>query len=59
MIISFADRRTGRAHYREIVWYLRKMKKIKGFREEFIELVELIKAKYLNRPAFQDEIRHV
>lgn len=59
LIIPFADSRMERAHYREVAWYFKLMKRIKGFEEEFRELVGLLKAKYKNRPAFLDEIRHV
>jgi len=35
------------------------MKRMKGFREEFRKLVELLKIKYANRPAFLDEIKGI
>jgi hypothetical protein len=49
----------GRAHYREIVKYLKQMKRIKGFGEELRELVKLLKTKYANRPAFLNEIKGI
>lgn len=59
LLIPFADSRMGRAHYREIVKYLEQMKRMKGFKEEFRKLVELLKIKYANRPAFLDEIKGI
>ena len=59
MIIPFADSRPGRVHYQEIVMYLKQMKRIGGFEKEFKELVEYLKAKYKNRPAFLDELSRV
>jgi len=57
LIIPFADSMTGRPHYKEIVKYLKQMKRIKGFEEEFSKLVNLLKTKYAKRPAFLDEIK--
>jgi len=59
LLIPFADSRMGRAHYREIVKYLKQMKRMKGFKEEFRKLVELLKIKYANRSAFLDEIKEI
>ena len=59
LLIPFADSKMGRPHYREIVKYLRQMKRIKGFEEELRKLVKLLKAKYANRPAFLDEIKDI
>ena len=59
LLIPFADSKMGRRHYREIVKYLKQMKRIKGFEEEFRKLVRLLKAKYANRPAFLDEIKGI
>lgn len=59
LLIPFADSKMGRPHYREIVKYLKQMKRIKGFKEEFRKLVKLLKAKYANRPAFLDEIKGI
>jgi len=59
LLIPFADSKMGRPHYREIVKYLKQMKRIKGFEEEFRKLVKLLKAKYANRPAFLDEIKGI
>jgi hypothetical protein len=58
LIIPFADSRMGRPHYRENVKYLKEMKKIKGFEEEFNELIKLLRTKYANRPAFLDEMKY-
>jgi len=58
LIIPFADSRMGRPHYREIVKYLKEMKKIKGFEEEFNRLIKLLRTKYANRPAFLDEMKY-
>jgi hypothetical protein len=58
-IIPFAESRMGRPHYREIVKYLKQMKKIEGFNEEFGNLVNFLKSKYANRPAFLDEMKAV
>lgn len=57
LITGFADSRTGRAHYQEIVYYLKQMKQIMGFEKEFMELVENLEEKYKNRPAFMDEMK--
>ena len=59
LIIPFSGSRMGRAHYREIVDYLREMKKIKGFEKELIELASSLKEKYKNRPAFLDEMKSI
>lgn len=59
LIIPFADIKTGRPHYREIVRYLKQMKKIKGFEEEFNKIVSLLETKYANRPAFLDEMKYI
>jgi len=59
LIIPFADSKTGRSHYRKIVKYLKQMKRIKGFEEKFSKLVNLLKTKYANRPAFLDEMKHI
>ena len=59
LIPPFADSRTGRPHYREIVKYLKQMKKIEGFAEEFNKLINLLKTKYANRPAFLDEMKAI
>jgi hypothetical protein len=48
----------GRPHYREIVKYLKEMKRIKGFEEEFNRLIKLLRTKYANRPAFLDEMKY-
>jgi len=58
LIIPFADSRMGRPHYREIVKYLKEMKRIKGFEEEFNKLIKLLRTKYANRPAFLDEMKY-
>jgi len=58
LIIPFADSRMGRPHYKEIVKYLKEMKKIKGFEEEFNGLIKLLRTKYANRPAFLDEMKY-
>lgn len=57
LIIPFADTRIGRPHYKEIVKYLKQMKKIKGFDEEFNQLTKFLKTKFANRPAFLDEMK--
>jgi len=59
LIIPFADSKVGRAHYQKIVKYLRQMKKIKGFEEEFMKLVKQLKDKYSNRSAFIDEMESI
>jgi hypothetical protein len=59
MIIPFAESKTGRAHYREVIIYLKQMKRIRGFEKEFKELMEYLEVKYKNRPAFLDELRRV
>ena len=59
LIIPFADSRMGRPHYRAIVKYLKEMKQIKGFEEEFNRLINLLRTKYANRPAFLDEMKYV
>lgn len=59
LIVPFANSNTGRTHYNEIVNYLKQMKQIKGFKEEFMELVENLKEKYKNRPAFMDEMKSI
>ena len=57
LIIPFSGSRTGRAHYQEIVGYLKQMKRIKGFEKELTELIDNLKEKYKNRPAFLDEMK--
>ena len=57
LIIPFADSTMGRTHYRRIVTYLKKMKKIKGFEVEFDKLICSLKTKYSKRPAFLDEMK--
>lgn len=59
LLIPSTDSKMGRTHYREIVKYLKQMKRIKGFEEEFRKLVKLLKTKYANRPAFLDEIEGI
>ena len=59
LIIPFSGSRMGRAHYQEIVDYLRQMKKIKGFEKELMELASSLKEKYKNRPAFLDEMKRI
>ena len=58
LIIPFVDSRMGRPHYRTIVKYLKEMKQIKGFEEEFNRLIKLLRTKYANRPAFLDEMKY-
>jgi hypothetical protein len=48
----------GRPYYREVAKYLKEMKKIKGFKEEFNGLIKLLKTEYANRPAFLDEMKY-
>ena len=59
LLIPFTDIKMGRSHYRNIVSYLNRMKRIKGFQEEFNELVNLLKTKYAKRPAFLDEMKYI
>jgi len=59
LLIPFADIKMGRSHYRNIVNYLSRMKRIKGFEEEFSKLVNLLKTKYAKRPAFLDEMKYI
>ena len=59
LLIPFTDIKMGRSHYRNIVSYLNRMKRIKGFQEEFNELVNLLKTKYAKRPAFLDEVKYI
>jgi len=59
LIIPFSGSRTGRAHYQEIVGYLKQMKRIKGFEKELTELIDNLKEKYKNRPAFLDEMKNL
>jgi len=59
LIIPFSGSRTGRAHYQEIVDYLKQMKKIKGFEKELMELASSLKEKYKNRPTFLDEMQRI
>lgn len=59
LLIPFADSKTGRPHYRNIVKYLIQMKRTKGFEEEFTKLVKLLKTKYAKRPAFLDEMEAI
>ncbi len=59
LIIPFSESRTGRAHYQEIVDYLRQMKQIKEFEKELTELINNLKEKYKNRPAFLDEMKSI
>ncbi len=59
LITSFAETRTGRPHYKNVVGYLKQMKDIKGFGKKFKDLVEFFRTKYANRPAFLDEMRRL
>ena len=59
LLIPFTDIRMGRSHYKNIVSYLNRMKRIKGFEKEFNELVNLLKTKYAKRPAFLDEMKYI
>jgi len=44
-------------HIKEKLLNIKKeMKKIKGFEEEFNRLIKLLRTKYINRPAFLDEL---
>lgn len=59
LLIPFTDIKMGRSHYRNIVSYLSRMKRIKGFEDDFNQLVNLLKTKYAKRPAFLDEMKYV
>ena len=59
LLIPFTDIKMGRSHYRNIVNYLSRMKRIKGFEDDFNQLVNLLKTKYAKRPAFLDEMKYV
>ena len=59
LLTSFAERNMGRSHYREVVTFLKAMRKIKGFDKEFSRFVESLKEKYSNRPAFLDELKQL
>jgi thiol-disulfide isomerase/thioredoxin len=59
LLIPFADSKTGRHHYRNIVYYLKRMKKIGIFKNQFREFVKELKEKYANRPAFHDEMERI
>jgi len=59
LLIPFAARSMGRRHYREVVAYLEGMGEIEGYEGEFYRLVESLKEKYSNRPAFLDEMRRL
>ncbi|MFQ6084512.1 MAG: SWIM zinc finger domain-containing protein, partial [Candidatus Aminicenantia bacterium] len=56
LIIPFADSKMGRSHYRSIAYYLKRMKRIGVFKDEFREFVKMLKEKYAKRPAFLDEM---
>jgi len=58
-IIPFADSKTRRSHYQEIVRYLKYMKLIKGFENELRKFVDLLRQRYAKRPAFLDEVKGV
>lgn len=51
-----ATNTSGRAHYREIVSILRRMKKYPEGKEKVSEIVNEWKSKYRNRPAMMDEL---
>lgn len=57
LLIPFADKGMGRHHYQRVVQHLEKMKKIKGFKKEFNEFMETLRERYVNRPAFLDEMQ--
>lgn len=59
LLIPFAETKMGRRHYQNIVAYLNKMKEIKGFEHEFRDLVQILKKRYANRPAFLDEMQRL
>jgi hypothetical protein len=59
LLIPFADIKMGRSHYRNIINCLSRIKKIKGFEDDFNQLVNLLKTKYAKRPAFLDEMKYI
>ncbi len=59
LLIPFTDIKMGRSHYRNIVNYLSRMKRIRGFEGDFNQLVNLLKTKYAKRPAFLDEMKDI
>jgi len=59
LLLTFADARMGRDHYRKVVSELEKMKAIKGFDKEFEKYVEMLREMYARRPAFIDEMKRL
>jgi hypothetical protein len=59
LLIPFAAKNVGRRHYREVVAYLEWMREIEVCESEFKKLVESLKEKYSNRPAFLTEMRQL
>ena len=59
LLLTFADARMGRDHYREVVSKLEKMKAIKGFDKEYEKYVEMLRERYARRPAFIDEMKRL
>ncbi len=53
---AMATNTSGRAHYREIVSILRRMKKYPEGKEKVSEIVSDWRLRYRNRPAMMDEL---
>lgn len=56
IIKGMAKNTSGRAHYREIVSILRKMKKYPNGKEKVTEIMSDWRLRYRNRPAMMDEL---
>lgn len=56
LVLPFVESKTGRPHYKKAVVYLKKMKTIEGFEDEFDALMTELRDAYSGRPAFIEEI---
>jgi hypothetical protein len=59
LIVPFAGSGTGRKHYKEVVSYLNKMKKIEGFGGAVSEIVKQLRAENRRKPAFIEEMKEL
>jgi hypothetical protein len=57
LIFTFANRETGRRHYKEVVSYLKRMSEIEGFEEAVQEIVERLREENKRKPAFIDVMK--
>ncbi len=59
LLIIFSDKGMGRKYYRNIAFFLKRLKTIPGLEKEFSEFIKFLREKYANRPAFLDETKNL